>query len=57
MNAAWLERRIEPLQRKPISPDWQRYEQEKQAWLAKHPTATQEAYDRAVRAIARRFVV
>lgn len=36
---------------------WQAYEAAKRAWIAKHPGATPEQYDAAMRAIAQRFGV
>lgn len=36
---------------------WQRYEQEKAAWRAAHPDASQAEQDRALRGIARRLRV
>lgn len=45
------------LQRKPISPDWQRYEQLKRAWQDKHPDATPREHELAMQRIARELGV
>lgn len=36
-----------------VSPDWQRYAEEKQRWLDTHLNATPEEYDEAMKAIAK----
>jgi hypothetical protein len=41
------------LARRPLSPDLQRYEREKQRWAAAHPEATPEEYQAAITRLAK----
>lgn len=36
---------------------WQAYEAAKASWIKRHPTATPEQYEAAMKALARRFKV
>lgn len=45
------------IQRRPISPDWHRYEQLKRAWQEKHPEATPREHELAMQRIARKLGV
>jgi hypothetical protein len=43
----------EALWRKPVSPDYQRYERMKAYWLDTHPRATPAEYEAAIRQFAK----
>ena len=45
------------IERRPISNEWQRYEQEKRAWLDRNPEATPKEREQAMLRIARRLGV